>query len=77
RSDGGLVQLVWGFQPAPGPPPQSYAEVPAKVPASEQLAKALKKAGFVFVGPTTMYALMQAIGMVDDHLVGESGPLAG
>ncbi|SBT30278.1 DNA-3-methyladenine glycosylase I [Propionibacterium freudenreichii] len=77
RSDGGLVQLVWGFQPAPGPRPQSYAEVPAKVPASEQLAKALKKAGFVFVGPTTMYALMQAIGMVDDHLVGESGPLAG
>jgi DNA-3-methyladenine glycosylase I len=39
-------------------------------PESKAMSKALKKAGFVFVGPTTMYALMQAIGLVDDHLVG-------
>lgn len=75
RANGGLVPLIWSFQPAPSTRPRSYAEVPAKVPESERLAKALKKSGFVFVGPTTMYALMQAVGMVDDHLVGESGPI--
>lgn len=46
----------------------SMADVPARTDASKQLSKALKKEGFRFVGPTTMYALMQAMGMVNDHL---------
>jgi DNA-3-methyladenine glycosylase I len=48
--------------------PESLAEVPAVTPAAESLSKALKKSGFRFVGPTIMYAFMQAVGMVDDHL---------
>ena len=50
--------------------PATLADVPATTPASVALAKALKGHGFVFVGPTTMYAAMQACGMVDDHLRG-------
>ena len=70
REDGGLVDLVWSFRPAETPAPSSYAEVPTRSEESLALSKALKKRGFVFVGPTTMYALMEAIGIVDDHLVG-------
>lgn len=73
RDHGGLVDLVWSFQPPPRPALRSFAEMPAQTAESAALAKALKKAGFVFVGPTTMYALMQAAGMVDDHMAGESG----
>jgi DNA-3-methyladenine glycosylase I len=69
REDGGLVGLVWSFQPAETPAPTSYAEVPTTSPESVALAKALRKKGFTFVGPTTMFALMEAIGMVDTHLV--------
>ncbi|MCI2238499.1 DNA-3-methyladenine glycosylase I [Paenibacillus sp. TRM 82003] len=65
----GLSELVWSFAPAPpGPAPASPADVPASTPASAALAKALKAAGFRFVGPTTAYAAMQACGLVDDHL---------
>jgi DNA-3-methyladenine glycosylase I len=70
RERGGLEAFVAGFRPAPGPPPHTTADVPTTSPESVALAKALKKEGFVFVGPTTMYALMEAIGIVDDHLVG-------
>jgi DNA-3-methyladenine glycosylase I len=70
RERGGLEVLVEGFRPAPAPPPATTADLPTTSPESVALAKALKKAGFVFVGPTTMYALMEAIGLVDDHLVG-------
>ena len=49
---------------------KSFAEVPAVTPESTALAKEIKKRGFAFVGPTTAYALMQATGMVDDHLRG-------
>jgi DNA-3-methyladenine glycosylase I len=49
--------------------PQSMAEVPTSTPASVQMSKALKQRGFVFVGPTICYAFMQAVGMVDDHLI--------
>ncbi|KJS53999.1 DNA-3-methyladenine glycosylase I [Streptomyces rubellomurinus] len=67
--DGGLDALIWGFAPAPDrPAPRTLGEVPAVTPESTALAKALKKAGFRFVGPTTAYALMQACGLVDDHL---------
>lgn len=66
-----LDELFWSFAPEPRhAPPASWAEVPASTPESMALAKALKKAGFVFVGPTTMYAAMQACGLVDDHIAG-------
>ncbi|MEV0715248.1 DNA-3-methyladenine glycosylase I [Asanoa sp. NPDC050611] len=69
--DGGLSKLLWSFAPPPRPHrPRSFAEVPAITPESTALAKNLKKRGFRFVGPTTAYALMQATGMVDDHLAG-------
>ncbi|MFJ4668253.1 DNA-3-methyladenine glycosylase I [Kitasatospora purpeofusca] len=67
--DGGLDALIWGFAGDPDrPAPRTLDEVPAVTPESTALAKALKKAGFRFVGPTTAYALMQACGLVDDHL---------
>jgi DNA-3-methyladenine glycosylase I len=65
----GLDALLWSFAPDPGRPrPASLAEVPATSPESVAMAKELKRRGFVFVGPTTAYALMQATGMVDDHV---------
>jgi DNA-3-methyladenine glycosylase I len=66
----GLARLLWSFAPPPRPRPASGADVPALTPESTALAKALKKRGFRFVGPTTAYALMQATGMVDDHIEG-------
>jgi DNA-3-methyladenine glycosylase I len=69
REDGGLVDLVWSFQPAETPAPTSYAEVPTTSPESVALSKALRGKGFTFVGPTTMFALMEAVGIVDTHLV--------
>ena len=65
---GELDAFMWSFAPASHRRPSSFAEVPATTPASDALSKALRKRGFRFVGPTTMYALMQAAGMVDDHL---------
>ncbi|MGW0362324.1 DNA-3-methyladenine glycosylase I [Streptomyces sp. NPDC002990] len=66
---GELDALVWSHAPAePGPAPRTLAEVPAVTPESTALAKALKKAGIRFIGPTTAYALMQACGLVNDHL---------
>ena len=70
RSSGGLVELVWSHQPATTPAPTSYDEVPTRSPESVALSKALRSRGFTFVGPTTMYALMEAVGIVDTHLVG-------
>jgi DNA-3-methyladenine glycosylase I len=67
----GLSDLLWSF--APGGPrtrPATLADVPATSPESTAMAKELKRRGFVFVGPTTAYALMQATGMVDDHVAG-------
>ena len=76
REAGGLDALVWSFVPeAAGRRPASMAQVPATTPESIALAKALKRAGFAFVGPTTAYAAMQACGLVDDHLQGcHAGP---
>lgn len=70
RVDGGLPDFLWSFQPAETPAPRTIDEVPTTSEESVALAKALKARGFTFVGPTTMYALMSAIGMVDLHLVG-------
>jgi DNA-3-methyladenine glycosylase I len=65
----GLSTLLWSFAPqGPRRPPAVPADVPATSTESIAMAKALKKRGFRFVGPTTAYALMQATGMVDDHL---------
>jgi DNA-3-methyladenine glycosylase I len=69
--DGGLDTLLWSFAPDGGrPAPTTTADVQAVTPESTAMAKALKGNGFRFVGPTTAYALMQATGMVDDHLAG-------
>lgn len=66
-----LDEVVWSYQPAPrAQRPATWEDVPASTPESAALAKELKTLGFVFVGPTTMYALMQACGMVDDHVAG-------
>ena len=66
----GLADLLWSFAPPRRPRPRSFAEIAPSTPASTAMAKDLKRRGFRFVGPTTAYALMQAAGMVDDHLVG-------
>ena len=65
-----LSELLWSFAPGPRPAPRSYADVPALTPESTAMAKELKRRGFRFVGPTTAYALMQACGLVNDHLEG-------
>ncbi|HVW44465.1 MAG TPA: DNA-3-methyladenine glycosylase I [Amycolatopsis sp.] len=66
-----LDELLWSFAPSgPRPRPATLADVPATTPESKAMARELKKRGFAFVGPTTCYALMQATGMVDDHLEG-------
>jgi DNA-3-methyladenine glycosylase I len=65
----GLDALLWSFAPGgPRPRPATLADVPATSPESVAMAKELKRRGFAFVGPTTAYALMQATGMVDDHV---------
>jgi DNA-3-methyladenine glycosylase I len=69
--DGGLTELLWSFAPPPRKRRlRSLAEIPAETPESKALSKELKRRGFRFVGPTTVYALMQSAGMVDDHLAG-------
>ena len=70
RGNGGLDELFWSFAPAVRRQPRTPADIPATSAESIALAKALKRNGFVFVGPTTMYASMQACGLVDDHLAG-------
>ncbi|MET0672053.1 MAG: DNA-3-methyladenine glycosylase I [Microbacterium pygmaeum] len=68
---GELDAFLWGFAPASASPrPRTFSDVPATTPESGAMSKALRKRGFRFVGPTTMYALMQSAGMVDDHVVG-------
>ncbi|MCH6471774.1 DNA-3-methyladenine glycosylase I [Sinomonas terrae] len=69
REEGGLVEFVWSFQPESTPAPRSLAEIPSSSPESIALSKALRKKGFSFVGPTTMFALMEAVGIIDTHLV--------
>lgn len=69
RADGGLVDFVWSFQPESTPAPRTVADIATQSPESVALSKALRKKGFAFVGPTTMYALMEAIGMIDTHLL--------
>ena len=66
-----LAELIWGFAPTtPHARPLTYADIPAITPESTALSKELRRRGYSFVGPTTMYALMQSAGLVDDHLRG-------
>ncbi|BCJ43049.1 hypothetical protein GCM10010168_02080 [Actinoplanes ianthinogenes] len=74
---GELTELLWSFAPAKRHRPSSRNDIPAVTPESTAMAKTLKKRGFKFVGPTTAYALMQATGMVDDHLLGCWVPVMG
>jgi DNA-3-methyladenine glycosylase I len=70
--DQGLDPLLWSYAPDPArrPAPRTVADVPARTRESEAMARALRSRGFTFVGPVTCHALMQATGMVDDHLAG-------
>jgi len=68
---GALDELMWSFAPAAGRPrPSDFSQIPAVTTESTAMSKALRAIGLRFVGPTTMYALMQSSGMVDDHVVG-------
>ena len=67
----GLSDFVWGFAPPPRPArPTGMGDLPATTPESTALSKELKRRGFRFVGPTTVYAFMQSAGLVNDHLEG-------
>lgn len=70
RPSHGLPGLIWAHQPARTPEPVTAEEVPSGSAESRALAKALKGHGFRFVGPTTCFALMEAVGVVDTHLLG-------
>ena len=70
REEEGLAAFIWSFQPEATPRPATMDEVPTTPAESVALSKALRKKGFSFVGPTTMFALMEAVGIVDTHLLG-------
>jgi DNA-3-methyladenine glycosylase I len=72
ESHGSLARFVWSFEPPADERPErvTRATIAPTTPASTRLSKALRKAGFAFVGPTTVHAFMQAMGLVDDHLDG-------
>jgi DNA-3-methyladenine glycosylase I len=72
----GLSELLWSFAPPSRPRPRTMADIPATSSESVAMAKELKRRGFRFVGPTTAYALMQATGMVDDHVADCHVPVA-
>jgi DNA-3-methyladenine glycosylase I len=69
RKEGGLAELIWSFKPELTPTPRTMADIPTTSVQSVALSKALRKRGFSFVGPTTMYALMEATGIIDTHLM--------
>ena len=65
-----IAELIWSYRPADAPAPKALADMPASTPESTALSRELKRRGFRFVGPTTVYAMMQACGVVNDHLAG-------
>ncbi len=65
---GSLAAYIWGFEPAALAAPGTLGAIPAHTEASKALSKDLRKRGFSFVGPTTVYAFMQAMGLVNDHV---------
>ena len=70
REEMGLSRLIWSFKPEATPTPTDFSQVPTSSPESVALSKELRRRGFSFVGPTTMYALMEATGIIDTHLLG-------
>ena len=70
RADGGLDQFIWSHRPSESPAPRTTEEMPTTSPESKALAADLKRRGFRFVGPTTAHALMEAVGLIDTHLIG-------
>jgi DNA-3-methyladenine glycosylase I len=70
RDERPLTELVWSFRPQRSREPRTYTDLPSLSEESKQLAKELKRQGFAFVGPTTVYSTMQAVGLVNDHLAG-------
>lgn len=70
REDTTLPELVWSFRRRNLRAPRSYADLVSLTPESKELAKELKRRGFAFVGPTTVYSTMQSVGVVNDHLAG-------
>ena len=67
---GSLAQYFWQYEAEPAPPPRTLAALPGQTALSQKLSKDLKRRGWSFVGPTTCYAFMQAMGLVNDHLQG-------
>jgi DNA-3-methyladenine glycosylase I len=67
---GGLAALLWRYGEAPPRPPATTADIPAWTPGSKACARELRGLGFTFTGPVTVYAALQACGVVDDHLAG-------
>lgn len=65
---GSLARYIWRFEPEPVAGPATLGQIPAQTEASKALSKDLRKRGFSFVGPTTVYAFMQAMGLVNDHV---------
>jgi DNA-3-methyladenine glycosylase I len=65
-----LAGLLWAHEPSPAAPPSDTSEIAASTPGSQSLSAALRGYGFRFVGPTTLYAAMQSLGVVNDHLAG-------
>ena len=70
RDETPLPQLIWSFRRRNLRAPRNYGEMVSFSPESKELAKELKRRGFAFVGPTTVYSTMQAVGVVNDHLAG-------
>ena len=70
RGEAPLAELVWSFRPKRRKAPRGYADLASVTDESKALAKELKRRGFAFVGPTTVYSTMQAVGLVNDHLAG-------
>jgi DNA-3-methyladenine glycosylase I len=70
REHGSLAALLWSHEPPRRSVPRAMSDLPSKIPESVALAKQLKGYGFRFLGPTTVYAAMQAMGLVNDHLMG-------
>jgi DNA-3-methyladenine glycosylase I len=65
-----LAGVLWSYQPPPGPAPETLADLASATPESRALSRELRGLGFRFVGPTTVYAAMQSLGVVNDHLAG-------
>jgi len=70
RGETPLPELIWSFRRRPRRAPRNYGEMVSFTPESKALAKELKRRGFAFIGPTTVYSTMQAVGVVNDHLAG-------